>query len=227
MPRGLKLGIGIPLVVLGFVVTLAGVAAAAVFGLDGTYRIASGIDTTGHAVVFDGLSLGRLPRGGAWSAQLGIEVDPDEGTPVFVGVGPRDEVEAYLGDAIVDRIVQLRPVGGLQTERVEPDGATHDPAPPATETFWAATDEGTPARLMWTATAGKWSVVVMRADGRPGLHADGELGVRIDAIGPTGVALLVVGVLLLGGGGALTISGAKMPRSRPAPARPDHAPAPV
>ena len=120
MPRGLKLWLGIPMVLLGIFVTLAGAAAMAVFGVDGTYQIRSGVDTTGHAIVFDGLSLRGLPEAGRWSAELAVEVEADDGeVPVFVGVGPREAVAAYLAEANVDRIVQLRPVGGVRTERVE------------------------------------------------------------------------------------------------------------
>jgi hypothetical protein len=230
MPRGLKLGLGIPMVLVGFFVTLAGIAATVVFGMDGTFRIGSGVDSAGHAVVFDALSLRGLRGSGSWKADVTIEVDADdeEEHALFVGVGPRADVEAYLADAVVDRVVQLRPLGGIRTERAPGPAVRRDPGPPADQPFWAASAEGDPAALHWTATSGDWSVVVMRADGLQGVHGDGDLGLHIDAFGPVSVALVVVGVLLLLGGGALTVSGAKMPRrarGQPAPARPDPLPA--
>ena len=77
--------------------------------------------------------------------------------------------------------------------------------------------------MRWTATSGEWSVVVMRADGLPRLHGEGELSLTVDALGPLAIGLLVAGIVLLGGGAALTVSGAKTPsaRARGAPPRPD------
>ena len=211
VPRGLKLGLGIPMVLVGFFVTLAGIAAMAVFGLDGTFRMSSGVDSSAHAVVFDALSLRGLRESGRWRAEVSIEVDLEEGAPAFVGVGPREAVASYLAGSAVDRVVQLRPVGGLDTEPAEGPAAPSDPGPPAEQPFWVASAQGDPARLTWTAASGDWSIVVMRTDGLPEMHGDGVLSLTVTALGPLAVILLAVGVLLLGGGGALIVSGAKMP----------------
>ncbi|MEX0983526.1 MAG: hypothetical protein WD096_00580 [Actinomycetota bacterium] len=213
MRRGSKYVLGIPMVLIGFFVTLGGAAAMAVFGLDGTFRLESGVHSSGHALVFDALSLRGLRPSGAWKADVRIEVLLSEGGPAFVGVAPREDAAAYLADAVVDRVVQLRPVGGLQTERAEGPTIRREPGPPGEQTFWVASVEGSPATLAWTATSGDWSIVVMRMDGRQRIHGDGVLSLTIDAIGPLSVALLVAGTLLLGGGSALVISGAKTPRT--------------
>jgi hypothetical protein len=218
--RWLKLTLGIPMVLLGFFVVIGGAAAMVIFGPDGTFELRSGLDSSGHAIVFDALSLRGLRDSGAFRADVTIDVTLDEGDPAFVGIAPRSDAAAYLADAAVDRVVQLRPIGGLATERVEGPPTVKDPAAPDSRTFWEASAEGDPARLTWTASSGDWSIVVMRADATQGIHGDGTLSLRVGAFGPIAIALLIVGLLLLGGGGALIVSGAKTPR-RAAPPRPD------
>jgi hypothetical protein len=211
------------MVLLGFFVTLAGGAIIAVFGVDGTFDLRSGVDSGGHAVVFDALSLRGLRESGRWKADVQISVALDEDVPAFVGIGAREDVDAYLAEAVVDRVVQLRPIGGLATERVEGPAIRREPGPPGDQTIWVASAEGDPARLTWTASSGEWSIVVMRADGRQRIHGDGVLSLTVGALGALSVALLVIGLAMLVGGGALVISGAKA-RRRPAPETPPQRP---
>ena len=87
------------------------------------------------------------------------------------------------------------------------------PAPPAEQGFWAADVQGSgPQTLRWRPDAGDWSVVVMNADGSPGVAADVSAGAEIPFLEPLGWSLAGAGLVLLLAGGALIARGV---RSRP------------
>ena len=52
---------------------------------------------------------------------------------------------------------------------------------------------------------GKWSVVVMNADGRPGIAMGADLGAKVPALPWIGIGLLVGGALVLAGGVFLVV----------------------
>jgi hypothetical protein len=214
------------MVLLGFFATIAGAALIVVFGADGAFRLESGLHSSAHAIVFDGLALRGLRPEGAWAATLSIEASSEADEPLFVGVAPREAAGSFLRDAVVDRVVQLRPVGGLDTERAEGPSTRREPGPPADQTFWVASDGGDPAQMGWTAASGDWAIVVMRADGRQRIDGTGVLTLTIPALGPLGFVALLAGLLLMGGGSAFVISAARTlprraPEPGPAPSRPD------
>jgi hypothetical protein len=122
--------------------------------------------------------------------------------PVFIGIAAADAVHGYLGD--VDRdVLGGTTADGRRTVRF-PGGP---PAgPPAGQTFWVASASGAgEQQVTWTAAAGRWSVVVMNADGTRPLVADvsgavtapGLRWVWTGLFTGAGVAL-VVGALLVG-----------------------------
>lgn len=143
-----------------------------------------------------------------------LRVDGAAGSDdVFVGIARTADVEDYLAAArhsvvteLDDRTPVYRQVSGERPI-----------APPAEQDFWVATTNGTGEQeLTWDARGGRWAVVVMNADGAPGVAADVELAARSDAVTPIAVGLLVAGgfVTLLAVG--LIVFGARG-RKDPAP----------
>ena len=62
------------------------------------------------------------------------------------------------------------------------DGGTPGSAP-GTQDFWVASATGSGARtLVWDPADGSWTVVVMNADGRPGIDVGADLGARMPAL---------------------------------------------
>jgi hypothetical protein len=91
------------------------------------------------------------------------------------------------------------------------------PAPPSSETFWAASVEGTGTQtLTWPAQSGQWAVVVMNADASPGVAVEATAGAHTDLLLPIGIGLLIAALVLLGAGAALIV--AAVVSRAPAPA---------
>ena len=174
--------------------------------------------TSGAALATVSTELGAAGVGWLYSPglleEVRIRVTPtSSGSPLFVGIGPSTDVDRYL--AGVNHTV-ISEFWGDETEAV--DGGPPASAP-GTQDFWVASDAGAGARtLEWDPTDGSWTVVVMNADGRPGIDVGADLGARMPAVFWIAVGLLAAGAVLLAGG-ALLIVGA-LPRERtPAYAR--------
>jgi hypothetical protein len=109
---------------------------------------------------------------------------------VFVGIARSDDVEGYLDDAAFSELIDF---DHRDPDYVEHGGAGTVPAP-AEQDFWTASATGDGEQeLTWEARNGRWSVVVMNADGTPGVEADVEVGVRSDVVTPIAVTLIVLG----------------------------------
>jgi hypothetical protein len=207
--RGLKLGFGIALCVVGFFTTIFGVAVLALVGPDGRFAIETSASSGTRALVFDAISIrDDLPASGRLSTTLDLEIR-SPGRPAFLGVGPTPEVAAYLDGVAVDHVVQVNWPGGVRTEEVP---GNREPPPPADETFWIASDQGTVATIDWIVRGGDWTIVIMNADAARGVDVAGSVAVTLPILGPAGIGLLAVGLIMLVAGVLLTVSGAKTPK---------------
>lgn len=75
---------------------------------------------------------------------------------------------------------------------------------PSEQTFWAASAGGSESRdLLWEVGQGDWLIVVMNDDASESVHARLSIGVKTGLLLPIGTALLVVGLPLLAGAGAM------------------------
>ncbi len=105
-----------------------------------------------------------------------VRIDPrssDAAKPVFVGIAPTRAVEGYLDQVQRDEITDLD-LDPFTLERSRRAGEGR-PALPAAQTFWSASSvDGRP--LDWKVRSGEWSVVMMNADGSPGVSVDATLG---------------------------------------------------
>jgi hypothetical protein len=212
MGRGLKLGLGIPTLIIGVIITLAGVGLMIVIGPDGSFTTPStDIHADGAALVFDALTVReRLPQEGSLATTVGLDVTSSQGA-VFVGVGPAAQVQAYLQGVPIDRVHELRwSNDSLQTDY---RAGNRTPAPPEDQSFWDESDAGTGTRSIdWTISSGDWQVVIMNADGSPGLNLNGRARVHMEALGWISVTVLVVGLAMFIAGFILTVAGTRTPK---------------
>jgi hypothetical protein len=150
-----------------------------------------------------------------------LKVTPNADAPVFVGIARTRDVAAYLDQtrhALVEDLsftpfsVRYRTHAGDQRS-----------APPTAQRFWAASAHGTGTQtLTWDVRDGSWSVVVMNADGSPGVDAKVSAGARVPLLAGIGWGAIGGGVVLLIVAGGLLVLGVRTPRRRAgAPPTPD------
>src|SRR5205823_7881532 len=120
---------------------------------------------------------------------------------VFVGIGPKAQVDRYLAGASIDRVNDFE-VDPWSLDKTRRDG-TVKPKPPATQSFWVAKSAGSTAAIDWKVRDGNWRVVVMNADGRRGVATMSEFAVKIPHLAALALIALIAGLVTLIGGIAL------------------------
>ena len=179
---------------------------------DGFYATdATALETPTRALVSDALQVDTDEVGwlvdGEGPADIRLGADGARDGPLFVGVGPADDVRAYL-----DGVAQQEADFGDGGEGAARPGS-RAPAPPASQGFWAASATGTGSQtIVWPMDSGDWSAVVMNADGSAGVRVETRLGVKTDLVLWIAIGALVAGGLLAGTGTALIASGRRGPR---------------
>jgi hypothetical protein len=138
-----------------------------------------------------------------------IRVAPtNRGPALFVGIGPTTDVERYLAGVKRTFVADFWTRTALTL-----DGDTSVSAP-GQEHFWVASSVGPGTRsLEWEPTNGSWSVVVMNADGRPGINVRADLGARAPALPWIAVGVLAAGAVLMAGAALLIAGAARRVRS--------------
>jgi hypothetical protein len=163
--------------------------------------------TAGAALVTEPTHLGSPGVGWLYAPGLlgnvRIRVTPQgPGSALFVGIARTADVDRYL--AGVNHTV----VSDFFGDKVQVVDGGRPGVAPARQHFWVASASGAGARsLVWRPSNGTWTVVVMNADGRPGIDADTDLGARMPAVIWIALGTLAAGFVFLAGGGLL-IAGA-------------------
>jgi Domain of unknown function (DUF4389) len=176
------------------------------------------LSTSSHALTVEDIDLpAEGPRWLSPPAQLGtvrISADPVSTRPVFVGIAPEADVDAYLAE--VSHVEVTRFGDDPAYERRTGTGV---PAPPGERSFWAASATGEGRQtITWPVRGGQWAVVVMNADGTAGVAAEVRAGATLPHLDAFAAGLLAGGALLLALG--VTAIVLAMPRSaatRPTP----------
>jgi hypothetical protein len=144
-----------------------------------------------------------------------LEVAPHGDEPVFVGIGPTDQVSRYLSGVAHTSVsdVDSWPFEASYDEsRVAGD---RKPAPPGEQRIWAASVQGAGTQtLKWDVEDGDWSVVVMNADGSHGVDAEVEAGAKVPFLAEVGWTAAGTGAFLLIAATALLVAGIRTPRYR-------------
>lgn len=228
------------LVIVGAVVALMGLAAGAAAGtallVHAIQRDSNGFYLTpterfetvtaalvAHAELHPGQVAGRDVIG---EVRVRVRVEAYDQGPVFVGIGPREQVEQWLSGAAYERVVSVRywPTR-VDTDRVSGTEAVPEPAG---QDFWVASASGPDTQtLTWTPQDGDWSLVVMNSDASPGVAADATIAAESEVLLPAGVGLGILALVLLAGAVVLMLlavgTGRNWPLTRygdPLPAAP-------
>lgn len=191
---------------------------------DGYYASGSTrLETPTAAFVSDRLDVdtdgaGRLLHGGRLGT-IRVTATGSAAEPVFVGIARTAAVDEYLRGVARDEVQDFE-IDPWSVTTVRHPGSRSAPAP-RSRTFWSASASG-PGRqaLAWPVEDGNWSVVVMNADGSPGVVTDVAVGAKLPAVLGLGVTLIVLGGGVLAGGAFALLSARRHPRraSSPVPA---------
>lgn len=123
------------------------------------------------------------------------------GGPVFVGIGPSDDVDAYLVDVERSTLLEVPATGPVYRD----DGTEAPATAPAEQDFWVVQRSGDDPELTWAVADGDWTAVLMNADGSAGVEADVKVGAEVPALG-TIIASLWIGAAILLVSGAVLVA---------------------
>jgi hypothetical protein len=140
-----------------------------------------------------------------------MRVTPRTDKDVFVGIARTRDVTHYLRNTAHTRITDLdyHPFHADYATT----GGTRRAAAPTTQRIWSAQAHGHGTQnLTWDVADGDWSVVVMNADGSPGVDADVRAGANVPFLDELAWVGLGIGTVLLLGSAALIYTGARTPR---------------
>ncbi len=171
--------------------TAGGVMAA--FGPD--EAIDSGfqpMSTATAALMTDAATVGDVADLGVLTGTPVLEVSVAEqgSTPVFVGVGPAQDVADYLDGVPVEEVTYLGTDPFRLDSRFRDGVAT--PGAPVDRTFWSASAvTPSPAEFTWPIEAGDHRIVVMNADGSLGVAGLVRLRVTLPEVFSRALGVLV------------------------------------
>jgi hypothetical protein len=198
-----------PLAAVGLVVGVASALSGGVLlALHATSRDADGyyasgarsLRTPGFAIVDERVELGGAPRWLVDGGRLGtlrLRARPAAGRPLFVGVAPSAAVARYLAGVARATVADVRVDLFALRYRLAARGGSVTPAAPVAQRFWSARAVGPgPQTLRWRLRPGRFAIVVMNADGSPGVAAEVRVGARLGIVAWLGLGLLAAGAAL-------------------------------
>jgi hypothetical protein len=173
------------------------------------------VDLGGTASVLDTDAYGKVR----------LRVTPNTGKDVFVGIARSRDVTHYLRGTAHTKVTDID-YHPFHADYATTGGTRHAAAP-TTQHIWSAQAHGHGTQtLTWDVADGDWSVVVMNADGSPGVNADVRAGANVPFLDELAWVGLGIGTVLLLGSAALIYAGARTPRPpRPETGTPDTVPA--
>ncbi len=206
--KRVRIAIGVALVVLGLFATVAGVALVVLVGADGSVGITSTqLIGSGYAITLPQLDVPSLPAGQHVTLDVSLQRSD---RPMFLGIAPSADVDAYLRDVPIDVIEQLDQPGAARTSSVTGDA---QPSAPASQPFWVTTATGDAPSISWMAQPGEWTLVVMAAQPHRTIDVTATGSVTLPILGPLGFVVLGIAIAVLGAGAWIIVQAARAPVS--------------
>jgi hypothetical protein len=163
------------------------------------------LQADGYAIASEGLELGGVDEAWVLGRARVRAASSDGASPVFVGVARSADAARYLAGVEHSTVTEID--DPATTYEQHPGGA---PAmDPADSDIWVAQSDGTGRQSVdWSLhRAGRWTVVVMNADGSAGVAVDADVGATVPVVKNVGLGLLAAGGLfsLLGAAGLVGV----------------------
>ncbi|MFZ0014179.1 MAG: hypothetical protein WAL25_08705 [Acidimicrobiia bacterium] len=166
---------------------------------------AAPLSSHGYAIASTDIDLGPVPDEWIPANFLGtfrVEAESDLGSPLFIGVGPSEDVAAYLADVAYTEVTDVEAFG-VGVIRIGSSGGdspiehvgSATPQPPGSVDFWTVSTQGDGLQQVdWEPESGSWTLVIMNSDGAPGVGVSTSVGVNTPWIV---IGLVILGVLTL------------------------------
>jgi hypothetical protein len=201
---GMAIGGGV-LATVGAVFALGGGGILAIGGTDGAFKTSHhDVSTTTSALVSEVAKINGTSEVTDVLGHPKVRISANavqSDKPVFVGVGPKAQVDRYLAGASVETVTDFE-LDPFSLDKTRSTG-TATLKPPATQSFWVAKSSGSTAKLDWKVRDGNYRVVVMNADGSRGVATQTAFEVKVPHLGDIAIAMLIAGLIAIGGGIAL------------------------
>ena len=127
----------------------------------------------------------------------------DSGRPLFLGIGPTSQVNAYLANVPYSTVNDF---SNGNSAVINHPGTVNRAQPPVALNFWVAQVSGTGTQsLTWEIQNGSWTAVAMNANGTPALTINAQLGVELPWLTGVGIGFLIAGLVVLVGAAFLII----------------------
>ncbi len=209
--------VGVLLITLGALTASAALALIIVFGTDGRLDFGSHqVAGSGSAVVTDISKIQNTNEVVALTGWPVVAASASGGNAsgVFIGIGRSSDVETFLAGVAFDRVTDIEfPPFELGLSRVP---GSMRATPPAVETFWVASSESTnDAQLRWRITDGEYSMVIMNADGAPGVITAARVQLVLPNTFPLSLAVFGVGLVVTSTGIVIAVLAFTRGRRRP------------
>jgi len=188
--------------ILGGIAATASAAVIVAFGSSGT--IESGrneVSTSTAALVADVATMDNVDGIGGVTGWPTLRMWATSTGPagVFIGIAPADEVSDYLSGTAIDRVTDFS-VSPFHLSVTRQSGAG-TATPPGNEDLWVASAAShSIADLTWPVQDGDYRIVVMNADGTPGLTSVAQVRLELPNAFPISLGVLI-------GSGALAAAG--------------------
>jgi hypothetical protein len=193
---------------IGLALLVGGIAVLAAYAFDrdddGYFNTdRKQLESATYAITTEDIDLGADEFDWAPDKILGkVRLQVDSKKPVFVGIGPDEDVGRYLRGVAHDELT------GFDGDHPKFDlhkGRGPRTAPRA-QGFWVAKSVGSGEQaLTWDAEFGRWTAVVMNADAARGIDVEADAGVKLGWAIWAGLGMLVIGLLMAGGAVAVIL----------------------
>jgi hypothetical protein len=155
------------------------------------------LESATYAITTQDIDLGADEFDWAPDAILGdVRVRVEGRRPVFVGIGPNDDVDRYLGRVARHELIDF----DSDPPELDLKQGRAPPAPQGEQGFWVAQSEGSGAQsVTWDAEFGRWTAVVMNAEAARGIDVQADAGIKLAWAIWAGLGMVVVGLLMCAG----------------------------
>jgi hypothetical protein len=168
--------------------------------------------TAGHAITSSSIDIDGVPEDWLTGDVVGTfqtEVESADGEPLFIGVGPSEQVDAFLDEVAHTEVTRF---GSELRISFEEHPGSLQPGLPGDQDFWMASADGNGSLTMeWEPVSASWTLVVMNADATPTVDVEASTGLDSPWILAGTIALGILGLATIAVATGLALIGSARP----------------